>query len=107
MLWAPGEEGTQRGRVSGPQPLVGDEEAEAPVRLEDREAALEAIGTSLHSIQDFFAHSNFVEIDWKAKIDLFNLKNPPKDLFCGPGRIPTTALTSGYWPDEHPMQHLG
>jgi hypothetical protein len=68
----------------------------------DRSRALAAIGTSLHAIQDFFAHSNFVELherDPSAQIDLFHLENPASDLPCwSPGYSP--GLTTGYWPND-------
>lgn len=66
----------------------------------DRPAALEAIGTSLHAIQDFYAHSNFVDRTVITPVDLFQMQDPPASLECSPGHIPTVALTSAYWPDE-------
>ena len=40
---APGEEPAQGGRIAGAEPLVGDDEAEAPVRLEDGEPTFEEV----------------------------------------------------------------
>jgi hypothetical protein len=62
--------------------------------------ARKLIGGSLHTVQDFYSHSNFVEnheID--DPIDLFNLKNPDPKAPCDPvTRI--GALTTGYFPKK-------
>lgn len=39
------------------------------------------LGMALHTVQDFYAHTNFVEINLQrpnATIDLFNLRNPTR-----------------------------
>jgi len=66
----------------------------------DRQKALEAIGTSLHSVQDFYSHSNAVEIypDPRVTLDLFSITNPAASVECRRGAF-GTRLTSGYWPD--------
>ncbi len=87
--------------------------------------ALWYMGSSLHSIQDFFAHSNYVEkysaatAGYKQALatitstklanyssvkryeDLFELKGADPKVKCAAGAVPTKgALTSGYWPDN-------
>ena len=69
----------------------------------NRENALWLMGSSLHSIQDFFSHSNFIELGRKS-IDLYALSDPLPSLICRPGQKPN-ALTSGYWPDNAPVKN--
>ncbi len=65
-----------------------------------RDLALEAMGTSTHELQDFYAHSNYVEMSQRpARLDLFNLPDPSPAVYCAPGNFPQTQLTSAYWPD--------
>lgn len=58
------------------------------------------IGRCLHAIQDFYAHSNFVENhSAESSIDLFQLEDPAAELGCD-GRYPVGGLSSGYFPME-------
>lgn len=66
----------------------------------DRELALESLGRGLHTAQDFFAHSNFIEnnaVD--APVDLLDLKDPAADLVCEKEGF-KGGLTSGYFPES-------
>lgn len=73
----------------------------ANLARKNRNGALLDVGTVLHGIQDFFAHSNFVELGrLDRRIDILNLKDPPKGLVCVPGKF-AKELTSGYWTDGH------
>jgi hypothetical protein len=67
----------------------------------DRGAALDAMGTSLHAIQDFYAHSNAINVypAFEATVDLFHLHDPGSGVVCSPGHLPP-ELTSAYWPDD-------
>lgn len=66
----------------------------------DREFALNTLGRGLHTAQDFFSHSNFIENNpVETPIDLLNLKDPPADLVCD-RRTFKGALTTGYYPDD-------
>jgi hypothetical protein len=51
----------------------------------DPAAAREQLGRVLHAVQDFFAHSNWVENHAPTDpLDLFALKDAPADLACDP-----------------------
>jgi len=66
----------------------------------DREFALDTLGRGLHTAQDFFSHSNFIENNGaEAPVDLLNLKDPPADLACDRETF-AGGLTSGYYPDD-------
>lgn len=68
----------------------------------DRKTALSEIGHSLHAVQDFYSHSNFVEMREQHPMpypDLFQLEDPGPEVLCQ-DRETTTGLTSGYWPDD-------
>ncbi len=65
--------------------------------------AQQEIGRALHAIQDFFAHSNFVDRvghDLTAFIDLNTLADPPKGARCDNKQASSEGLTSGYFPDD-------
>jgi hypothetical protein len=94
----------------------------------DRDEALWVLGSMMHSTQDFFAHSNYVEkysaagknyrtqlegvsasklpmSEVSRKENLFSLGAPDPKQKCARGNIPTTGpLTSGYWPDNFPVK---
>ena len=67
----------------------------------DRQRALVAMGTSLHATQDFYAHSNEINLyrDPGVTVDLFHLQDPGRGVVCSPGHLPP-VLTSAYWPDN-------
>ena len=66
----------------------------------DREFALNTFGRGLHTAQDFFSHSNFIENNSVGTpIDLLNLKDPSADLVCDRETF-KGGLTSGYYPDD-------
>ena len=63
--------------------------------------ARELLGKNLHSIQKFYAHSNWVELDNSKPFDfingvLDNIADPTEDT-CNGSVLITTKLTSGYW----------
>ena len=63
----------------------------------DPAAAREQLGRVLHSTQDFFAHSNWIENHaFDEKVDLLSLSDPGKDVICLPGSH-KGPLTSGYY----------
>lgn len=68
------------------------------------DAAREQLGRALHPVQDFFAHSNWVENNaLDAPLDLLSLTDPAKDVVCDPATH-KGPLTSGYYFDDsaHP-----
>jgi hypothetical protein len=63
----------------------------------DAAAAREQLGRALHSTQDFFAHSNWIENHAQDDaVDLLSLTDPDKDVICVPGTH-KGPLTSGYY----------
>jgi hypothetical protein len=71
----------------------------------ERDKALEEIGRCLHAIQDFFAHSNYIESLAGQPIDFFNLADPEHEVACISPHF-KGPLTSGYWPDDRrPFPH--
>jgi hypothetical protein len=67
---------------------------------DDRDFALNTLGRALHTVQDFFSHSNFVENNgMDDSVDLLNLKDPPAELACDRETF-KGGLTSGYYPDD-------
>jgi hypothetical protein len=86
------------------------EEASALMKRRLREAAEHLIAGDLtkardtfgyvtHTVQDFFSHSNYVEVMPGEPIDLLNLKNPSPDLKCSK-QNKKEGLTTGYFPDS-------
>jgi hypothetical protein len=77
--------------------------------------AREQFGRGFHAIQDFFAHSNFVDTyladsqdPSKSPLDLLNLKNPRPEVQCTPPlfKAENGELTTGYFPDNwKPFPH--
>jgi len=66
----------------------------------DPAAAREELGRVLHAVQDFFAHTNWVETHAESDpIDLLNMADPAQDLRCD-AKTHQGGLTSGYWPDD-------
>jgi hypothetical protein len=66
----------------------------------NRSLALEELGRGLHTVQDFFSHSNFIEnnsVD--TAVDLLNLEDPSPDLVCDRKTF-KGGLTSGDYPER-------
>jgi hypothetical protein len=66
--------------------------------------AREQLGRAIHPVQDFFAHSNWVENHPDAEaVDLLNLRDPGADVVCDP-KTHKGPLTTGYYYDDskHP-----
>ncbi|MCX5796658.1 MAG: hypothetical protein NTY77_14285 [Elusimicrobia bacterium] len=67
----------------------------------DRKTALDDLGRALHTAQDFFSHSNFVESNGDdAAVDLLTLQDPAQDLPCDQ-KTHKGGLTTGYYPIDH------
>lgn len=80
------------------------EQTVAAIKQNRNREAQVLIGRALHSIQDFFSHSNYVELQERQQrdipIDFFNLKNPEKELPCNAVEGKFDGLTTGYYPDD-------
>ena len=50
-------------------------------------------------MQDFFSHSNYVEVMDGKPIDLLHLSNPPPGMRCDAAMKNGTIVT-GHWPDN-------
>jgi hypothetical protein len=86
------------------------------VQLENGNAreAREQLGRGFHAIQDFFAHSNFIDNHPDPKdaldpvrtpLDMLNLKNPAPEAACVAPHF-QGPLTTGYFPDDwKPFPH--
>lgn len=74
----------------------------------ETEKGLDALGRALHSVQDFYAHSNYVELDAteqakaKAALDDPGLAVPDSVKMCGWWSWPFTPTDDGGWfrPDD-------
>ncbi len=68
----------------------------------DRDFAWQAMGQAFHAIQDFYAHSNWVENHDKdfELAPLLNLTDPSVTVVCDGAQYYKGELTSGYWPDQ-------
>lgn len=65
----------------------------------DMKTARATFGYITHTVQDFYAHTNYVEYMPGAPIDLLHLTNPPSDVTCSKNSM-KNGLTSGYYPDS-------
>ena len=65
----------------------------------DMKTARANFGYITHTVQDFYAHTNYVEYMPGKPIDLLNLTNPGRNVLCSKNNK-TSALTSGYFPDS-------
>lgn len=65
----------------------------------DTKAARANFGYITHTVQDFYAHTNYVEYMPGKPIDLLNLTNPASYVTCSPKSM-MNGLTSGYYPDS-------
>lgn len=62
--------------------------------------AWEQLGRALHPVQDFFAHSNWVENHAPGDpIDFLRIEDPQASVACD-AKSHKGILTSGYWPDD-------
>ncbi len=66
----------------------------------DLTKARDTFGYITHTVQDFFSHSNYVEIMPGEPIDLLNLTNPLPSVTCSK-KDRRNGLTTGYFPDEN------
>jgi outer membrane protein W len=65
----------------------------------DMKTARATFGYITHTVQDFYAHTNYVEYMPGAPIDLLHLTNPPSGVTCSKSKV-FNGLTSGYYPDS-------
>lgn len=74
----------------------------------NKKSSVTELGKALHGLQDFYAHSSWVDRHCTGQpipinTNIFNMSRPTSstkcDLTVGPGTSPTT-YTSGYYPDE-------
>lgn len=65
----------------------------------DMKKARETFGYITHTVQDFYAHTNYVEYMPGKPIDLLHLTNPSSDVTCSANNV-INGLTSGYYPDS-------
>lgn len=65
----------------------------------DVKSARASFGYLTHTVQDFYAHTNYVELMPGKPIDLFRLNNPKNSVTCSRTNL-TNGLTSGYYPDS-------
>lgn len=73
--------------------------AAAAVINGDTKTARTNFGYITHTVQDFYAHTNYVEYMPGKPIDLLNLTNPTRDVTCSKNSM-INGLTSGYYPDS-------
>jgi outer membrane protein W len=65
----------------------------------DMKAARTTFGYITHTVQDFYAHTNYVEFMPGQPIDLLHLTKPRGDVTCSKNSM-LNGLTSGYYPDS-------
>jgi outer membrane protein W len=65
----------------------------------DTKTARANFGYITHTVQDFYAHTNYVEYMPGKPIDLLHLTNPARDITCSSKNM-MNGLTSGYYPDS-------
>ncbi|MEA9357250.1 hypothetical protein SHI21_13580 [Bacteriovorax sp. PP10] len=65
----------------------------------DMKTARANFGYITHTVQDFYAHTNYVEYMPGKPIDLLNLTNPASYVTCSAKNM-MNGLTSGYYPDS-------
>jgi hypothetical protein len=69
----------------------------ASLRACDREGAQEKLGRALHTLQDFYSHSNAVNNNFLAMDPGSIEQNPPSSLVCAWPSFSPGGLTSGYF----------
>ena len=75
------------------------ESAAAKLVAGDLTGARLEFGKATHAVQDFFSHSNYVEVMDGKPIDLLRLTNPPAGMRCDAAMKNGTIVT-GHWPDN-------
>ncbi|MEX3973830.1 HET-C-related protein [Paraburkholderia caribensis] len=78
-------------------------EVDSAVKSGNRDAALKAVGQTLHAIQDFYAHSNYIELSAQDTPAFANV--PVLRIWESSGRdavLGMKALRSGLWGPSNP-----
>lgn len=63
----------------------------------DKKKALKEMGRALHTVQDFYSHSNWVEHWGGLHRGIYDLPDPPRELYCSPPDFAPGGLTTGYF----------
>lgn len=62
-----------------------------------KDEALKEMGRALHTLQDFYAHSNWVNHWGGVNSGIYSLGNPPASLSCSPPTFAPAGVTTGYF----------
>lgn len=63
----------------------------------NKDEALKEMGRALHTLQDFYAHSNWVNHWGGVNGGIYNMSNPPSSLSCSPATFAPGGVTTGYF----------
>ncbi|HEX7149920.1 MAG TPA: hypothetical protein VF618_00420 [Thermoanaerobaculia bacterium] len=63
----------------------------------NKDEALKEMGRALHTLQDFYAHSNWVHHFGGINSGIYGMANPPGSLNCAPPTFAPGGVTSGYF----------
>ena len=63
----------------------------------NKKDALKEMGRGLHTLQDFYAHSNWVNHNGGTNGGIYSMSHPPSSLACSPPTFAPGGLTSGYF----------
>lgn len=62
-----------------------------------KDEALKEMGRALHTLQDFYAHSNWVNHWGGVNSSIYSMANPPASLSCSPPTFAPAGVTTGYF----------
>lgn len=62
-----------------------------------KDEALKEMGRALHTLQDFYAHSNWVNHWGGVNSSIYSMANPPSSLSCSPPTFGPGGVTTGYF----------
>ncbi|HEX6097618.1 MAG TPA: hypothetical protein VF432_14920 [Thermoanaerobaculia bacterium] len=63
----------------------------------EKEPALKELGQALHTVQDFYSHSNWVEHRGGVNPDIYTMTDPLATLDCAPPDFAPGGVTTGYF----------
>ena len=63
----------------------------------NKDEALKEMGRALHTLQDFYAHSNWVNHWGGVNAGIYSMANPPASLSCSPPTFGPGGVTTGYF----------
>jgi hypothetical protein len=63
----------------------------------DKKEALKEMGRGLHTLQDFYSHSNWINHNGGSYPGIYSMGHPPASLSCSPPTFAPGGLTSGYF----------